>query len=478
MQIDSMNTVLKGVLGYGYFNLKPVEKFCKYNMPEKVWDYFYSIEYEDYNYNDAYEYIEHLLSNNFRENRTSFACSTLRKGKYTVRSFDWLYNETPNFFIRTKATRGKYATIGSSFAMSNITAEMIDSGKDLEFYKYLPFFTVDVLNEKGVYINSNVVTPRDAGRGIPTDQNTGKQRMCQLMLVRYLGDYANTAKHAIELLKGVDAFAPLSIIDYETHFMICDKEDSFIVEYVDNELKVIALNESGSESEDGYIPMPNNKAIMTNFYEYNWNGETKAYYNGYSETEVKATGLTAHSCGLERYDILSELYSGIDSLQAAKEAAKKIAYTNTYKAITHPRWYSEYTGISEQGDVNIWNTDKSVFESIDAHATEVYDEGRGMKRDGKFWISSHSSIYDLEKKVLYICSEEHYDIWRKFSLTSSGDISSIEDLDDVEFTDLEKDDFISYDSRDGKWKNVDFPLEMKTDDEEETLVLNINVFND
>ena len=57
-------------------------------------------------------------------------------------------------------------------------------------------------------------------------------------------------------------------------------------------------------------------------------------------------------------------------------------------------------------------------------------------------------------------------------------ISSIEDLDDIEFTDLEKDDFISYDSRDGKWKNVDFPLEMKTDDEEETLVLNINVFND
>ena len=61
---------------------------------------------------------------------------------------------------------------------------------------------------------------------------------------------------------------------------------------------------------------------------------------------------------------------------------------------------------------------------------------------------------------------------------SSELIDNLEDLDDVEFTDLEKDDFISYDSRDGKWKNVDFPLEMKTDDEEETLTLNINVFND
>ena len=79
--------------------------------------------------------------------------------------------------------------------------------------------------------------------------------------------------------------------------------------------------------------------------------------------------------------------------------------------------------------------------------------------------------------MLYICSEEHYDIWRKFSLTSSGDISSIEDLDDIEFTNLEKDDFISYDAKDGKWKNVDFPLEMKTDNEEETLILNINGFN-
>ena len=79
---------------------------------------------------------------------------------------------------------------------------------------------------------------------------------------------------------------------------------------------------------------------------------------------------------------------------------------------------------------------------------------------------------------MYICADEMYDKWYEFKSDSIDDSSSLEDLDDVEFTDLEKDDFISYDSRDGKWKNVDFPLEMKTDDEEETLVLNMNVFND
>ena len=78
---------------------------------------------------------------------------------------------------------------------------------------------------------------------------------------------------------------------------------------------------------------------------------------------------------------------------------------------------------------------------------------------------------------MYICADEMYDKWYKFKIDSIDDSSSLEDLDDIEFTNLEKDDFISYDAKDGKWKNVDFPLEMKTDNEEETLILNINGFN-
>lgn len=470
--INQYNNVLKGVLSASYYNLNPVEKICKYSKPEKLQDYFYKIEYEDYDYEDGYRYVEELLKKeSLTEQHANFACSSLRKGDYAIRQFDWLYNESPNFFIRTKATRGKFATIGSTFALSNFTAEMIDTGRNWEYYKYLPFFTVDVLNEKGVYINNNVVTPRDAGQGIPTDQNTGKQRMCQLMMVRYLGDYATSARHAIELMKGIDAFAPTGIIDYETHFMICDERDSFIVEYVDNELEVISMEEGID-----YIPMPNNLPIMTNFYEYAWNGEIKAYYRNNSTSVVKATGLTAHSCGLERYLILKEEYDKINNVDTAKEAISKVAYTNTYKDKEREieRWYSEFTGTTVERDVNIWNTDKEVFRGIFNQAKEVYDEGRGMKRDGKFWISSHSSVYDLKKKVMYICSEEHYDTWYRFKLDATDDSGSLEDLDDVEFTDLEKDDFISYDEDSGKWKNIDFPLEMKVDEDSDGL-LEINI---
>ena len=470
--VDECNNVLRGVLGYGYYNATTPERHCDYTKPEKLQDYFYKIEYEDYDYAEGYQYMKNWGPNESNFNSASgmvssnFGCSCMRKDNYVVRSFDWLYNQSPTFFIKTKATKGKFATIGTTFTLSDVTAAMIDAGEELEVYKYLPFLTVDVINENGVYINNNVVTAGEKGK--VTNQNTGKQRICQLMLIRYIGDYAKSAKHAVELFKGVDAFAPANKIGYEAHFALCDKDNSYIIEYINNNLKVM------SNTDEEYEPIPNDIMIMTNFYIDGWNGQIKAVYKGDSKEEVRMTGLTPYSCGLERYDLLYNGYRNLNTLENYKKMLYNIRYTKTYLSETQPHWYSEYVGNGAFGDLSIYSTEED-FRLIDEKGQQLYREG---KRDGSYWISRHSCVYNLDKKVMYICVDEMYDKWYKFKIDSIDDGSNLEDLDDVEFTDLEKDDFISYDSRDGKWKNVDFPLEMKTDDEEETLVLNINVFND
>lgn len=109
--VDESNNVLRGVLGYGYYNVTSQDKRYGYTKPEKLQDYFYKIEYEDYDYADGYKYMKNWGPNESNFNSASgmvssnFGCSCMRKDNYVVRSFDWLYNQNPTFFIKTKATR-------------------------------------------------------------------------------------------------------------------------------------------------------------------------------------------------------------------------------------------------------------------------------------------------------------------------------------------------------------------------------------
>lgn len=85
----------------------------------KVSDYLYEVEYNTYDYQDGYYY--------YKQYHQSPSCSAVRKGNIIGRNLDWNYTDGVDFVVKTKATNGKYATIG--VAHTNITQDDILNGR-------------------------------------------------------------------------------------------------------------------------------------------------------------------------------------------------------------------------------------------------------------------------------------------------------------------------------------------------------------
>lgn len=335
----------------------------------KLSDYLYKIEFNDWDYNNAKFYKP-----------AKAACSSVTKGNLAGRNFDWEYDEAVNFVITCKGKEGCHDSIG--VANSRITKTEAESKKWNECYAQLPFMTTDGVNDAGVYCNINVVPSGDKGI---TNQKGGvhKKRLCQAALVRYILDYADSADDAILKLQNINVYAQKGI---ECHLMIYDGVKSYVVEWVNNEMKVLESN------------------ILTNFYLDGWNGEIKSVSLGNSVEEVRATGLTDHAQGLERYISLSSSYDYINNAVDMITALQIVNYTRTY---TNGDWYSEFN------DPTLGLTIYSEADNYDYIKAAAQEEYQHRKRDGVLWITKHSAIYDIQNKILSVSSEEgntHYNI--------------------------------------------------------------------
>ena len=360
----------------------------------KVSDYLYEVEYNTYDYQDGYDY--------YKQYHQSPSCSAVRKGNIIGRNLDWNYTNGVDFVVKTKATNGKYATIG--VAHTNINQDDILDGRVNDKLLILPFITNDCLNQHGVYANMNVVYAGD--KGVTSGTHKGKKDICQLMLPRYICDYAKTAKEALDLIDDVNVFAPLSKMNNECHLMVCDENDTYIVEFINNQMKVF------SSTDDEYDDIPNDKNIITNFYLSCWNGDIKSVALGDTIEETKATGLNTHAMGLERYNILSEHYDDIATANDMAEAMESVKFTLAYSEDTTPFWYSEFV----DGGLTIYSP-QDDFAEIKQKSIEHYNK---HIRDGLTWQTCHTSIYDIDNKQLSVYVDEDYTEKYDFKLNIAG----------------------------------------------------------
>ena len=125
-----------------------------YRNLKKLESYAYEVWYDELNYAFAY--------NKFEDNLVPSGCSSVWTGNYVGRNLDWYYNTDSEFLIHTSGGNGRYATLGTCGQMSKLSMDFVDSGDYAEEYALLPFYCVDGINEKGVYINVNVV-PAEVG---------------------------------------------------------------------------------------------------------------------------------------------------------------------------------------------------------------------------------------------------------------------------------------------------------------------------
>lgn len=176
----------------------------------KIKDYLYETYYDDIDYEYAKEYFES------RSPRIeAFACSSFRRGNYFARNFDWTYNTDADFIVKTKARKGRHAVLGVASGMSELSNDVASTGEWIPAYKILPFMLVDGINDKGVVCNINVV-PIDKADPIGLFNATTtealieeKEKICNIMLVRYVLDKFSTASEAVNYIRNyVSLYTP------------------------------------------------------------------------------------------------------------------------------------------------------------------------------------------------------------------------------------------------------------------------------
>lgn len=253
---------------------------------------------------------------------------------------------------------------------------------------------LDGINDAGVYISENVV-PDDKGK--TTGTNPGHTRLCGLMVPRLVLDKADSAKHAIEVLKQYDIYAPSSI-GYDVHFLIADRDNCYVVEFVDNQLSVL------SDNDLDYPLMPNGKPIITNFFLSEWNGDVRAVPLGDTPELTKATGLQPHAEGLERYLILDSHYNNINDKATMMQAMDDVKYTKMYDPSLEKPWYTESVGVYKRfGDITIYST-KEEYEPILELEQEMFI--RRDRNHPETWQTVHSCVYDLANKSFTVKVQE------------------------------------------------------------------------
>lgn len=341
----------------------------------------------------------------------SALCTSCRTGNLIGRNFDWTYDDVDEFIIRVPATSRRHASIGVASAFFPTFLQELIGVDDI-----IPMLTMDGVNDKGVAINVNVVVgdPEVSGDTTGTNTEQGAYSLCAGFTVRYILDNANSAEHAVELLKESNLF---SVITQEFHWMISDSKETYIVETVNNHLSV--LQSKGK------------KAAMSNFHvshserckEYNqYLGQNE---KGYSQEEEYDQGeelkfsfsdlYFLYPMGIERYNIVSENLDSVKSEEAMMNNMRKAWYL---QGLYHPgneRFWSDHNFYPDD------NGDKFTYYDPDTRradrqktfdaAVETYEwikeveEETGERMPGAVQ-TVHTAVYNIAKKTLMVNVQE------------------------------------------------------------------------
>lgn len=409
-----------------------VEGLNPFFYKAKIKSFLYTMVYDTLDYDFAKQYIDE------KYDHYNAGCSTISKGNFVGRNFDWYYDNEASFVVRTSRSQGRYASVGVASGIKELTEEFANSNAGSSLYKVLPFLMEDGINEYSVYCNINVVPAGDKGlTSGTTPQIEQLDKISGVMLVRYILDKFSSAKSAVEYIRdyvSVYGLKPENGEAQEFHFLVRDLTNTYILEFVNNALVIL------SSTDSRFTAIPNNKDIMMNFYLSGWNGQVKSVVMGNSVAEVQATGLTDHAMGLERYNIASAKYNNLTTKEAFVDLmTNDLKYTKTYQTATSPFWHSEYNAQYQTfGNVTIYSA-SSAYTGVEAYSKNKFEHRSRSESSENYgsWQTAHSSIYDVENKCLYLYVQEENDETIHKLVISYADLKTSEIINDSGFITIE-----------------------------------------
>lgn len=301
-----------------------------YSDLKRLDKYKYTAEYNSIDYDYAYEYF--LTKKPVPVPK----CSSFRNGRYYGRNLDWTYDDGVTVSVKVPRINGRYASIGTVSGMPGLTSEFLESGEQSDLFRVLPFCIVDGMNENGVVVNTNVV-PLDNDPTTETIPTISQDlTMCAAMIPRFIIDNFDNATDAVDYIRehvAVFISSTLQAMLYEMHFMVADNNKTYCIEFVDNETVIVDITD---------------RPYMTNFYlsGVTFNDDGTVYTPSTQDDEHNAmatNGITKDGSGLERYNILVNGATDVESVKDAEDLLEEIYFTKAYN-LANER-YSEFVGL-------------------------------------------------------------------------------------------------------------------------------------
>ncbi len=320
-----------------------------------------------------------------------FGCSAigtvLDNGDMVVgRSFDLYYSNNPAYVIKTDV-EGFYKTVGLAYnTFDGATFDDVkENGVTQDELLTLLFFTEDVMNEKGLYIEADMrdEQPEETGISISTGTNPDAEVSLSFpALVRYLGERCATVDEAVELANTLNVYGMSNgKVNWGGGYFMADASGHYgVLELIDNKLVWM----------DG-------QNCQTNFY---LNDE-------YKDKAIIGSGIG-------RYELLESEIGSVKSDEDMTALMKKVRYSqmlDPYNCLFDPR--SEFSGVGEQyadfggmltidmcADDQYKDTILEVMETFGSQEREK--PVQQLRDEGTQWLSVWQTTANCNKKSIRV----------------------------------------------------------------------------
>lgn len=401
---------------------------CGDNQPERantaITDYLFGVEYDDFDFEAGVKALEHFMP-------AAAGCSEVRKGNFVGRNLDWYINHDASAVIKVNASEKRYASLGVIGCYTKFNQEVAASGEFDSLYSILPMFTVDGVNENGLYVGVNVMPTGETsfdqeswesgawGHGAAFTNPASDKTYCVTYLVRTVLDNAASVAEAKELVQSINWFEPYNFPhdgqSQSFHWLISDAENSVVLEFLDN---VACFTEAESLTEPSY------GTIMTNFTNKLMADQQLIQING---------------IGYERWDILAGAYPETEeSFEGMENLMKKVWYTTFYNGDPQSDSYltGEFASSSRPASTIYRNAEfkqSEEFARLAANAKRDFENPDYWHSDDTpLWYTTHTSVYNIATKELRLILHEGFDEQKEFMAFSLADSHFAKPMDMVE----------------------------------------------
>lgn len=376
----------------------------------KVEDYLYEADFTHLDAAGAETHFRERFGSGAAPGPFGFGCSVVRLGNRVGRAYDWKYDEAVTFVVHTPADGTRFASVAVCPSPAGMTRRAVESlSVPGSLWTALPFYATDGMNEHGVTCSVCVVR----AKGDESVLWHGRE-FCAVGAVRQVLDRARTAREGADIIaSGAWMPAPDKLGNYSLHFMVTDASHTFVVEdgvvidITDDEVKAMTNFRLGSRvfpDEAGHA-----------------DADRIASYDPYGT-------------GVERYNELVDYVKSASEETGMREWLTRLVFSDAYGESpltgSTPR-PSEFAGaeISRDHFAKINET-----EAIEAwfKSSRVHEKWALRERDGKFWQTVHSAVYDVASRMVSVVVQEGSAVHDFPVVCEGGGSGTVKSVNDVE----------------------------------------------